>query len=416
MRRTALSPVGPATIATTPAPTSEQLIATSLRGLHRIPVVGRLLLVYTGSRALSLGFFGLLFALAPTLNLPLANFTGSRPGFLVFLTGWDGAYYRQIALHGYPSQVPVDASGHVIGNAWAFLPIYPWLTRGLMLSTGVTYSWAAVLLSLVLGAIATVLLYRLLVDRIGERRALWAGTLFCAGPMTFVFETGYAESLFLALLFASLLFIIQRHYLLAIPFGLVAAFTRPGELALAATIGILFIVQLVRREAISVAERARMIVAGLSLALAGFAWPVIADTVTGDKSAYFDTELSWWTGWIGRVHFVPFTPWFDLFYRYLGIAGVAIVLVFIGAFVFWLLTRSSRVLGDGLLAFTGSYGAYLIAVFLPQQSIARLILPLSPLLGTRLFTSTPRASRITLAVLVAMQPFAILVLWFIYPP
>jgi hypothetical protein len=414
VNRAALTASGTTTLA--PAPLGERLVVPSIRRRARIPAAGRVLLIYLGSRVVSLAFFLAIFGLAPALGLPYASHQAVRPGFLGFLSAWDGKYYRQVAMHGYPAQLPVDAHGHVIANAWAFLPIYPWLTRGLMLTSGLSFSAAGVILSLVAGGFAALLLYRLLAPRIGERPALWAIVFFCAGPITFVFELTYAESLFLALLFASLLLIVRKNYLLAVPFGVAAAFTRPGELTLAATLGILFIAQLVRRDVVRPSERIRMIVAGVSLALAGFAWPVIADAVTGNKSAYFDTELSWWTGWVGRVHFVPFAPWFDLFYRYLGAAGVAIVLLLMVGFVFWLTRRPMRILGDEILAFSGSYGAYLIAVFLPQQSIARLLLPLSPLLGTPLATRSPRARRITLAVLVALQPAAIVVLWFIYPP
>lgn len=92
------------------------------------------------------------------------------------------------------------------------------------------------------------------------------------------------------------------------------------------------------------------------------------------------------------------------------------MLVLIAGFVVWLTRRPMRILGDELLAFTGSYGAYLVAVFLPQQSIVRLLLPLSPLLGTPLLTSSRRLPRILLAVFVVLQPFVIAILWFIYPP
>jgi len=419
-RRATLSVAGSVTVAPARTPTAdelaEQLIAPTIRGIRRIPAVGRVALIYAGSRVISVGFFLAVYAIAPVLHLRYASHLATRPSFFSLLSAWDGKYYEQIAVHSYPTQLPVDAAGHVVSNAWAFLPIYPWLTRGVMLTTGLDFSASGVIVSLIAGALAAILLYRLLVDRIGEHRALWSVTFFCAGPMAFVFELTYAESLSLALLFAALLAITQRHYLLSIPFGVAAAFTRPGELALAATIAILFIIALVRRETVAPGERIRMIIAGVSLALAGFAWPLIANAVTGHKSAYFDTELSWWTGWVGRVHFFPFAPWFDLFDRYLGIAGFLIVVSIIAAFVVWLTRRQMRALGDGILAFVASYGAYLFAVFLPQQSIARLIMPMSPLLGTPAFTQSPRARRIILAALIISQPFAIIVLWMLYPP
>jgi hypothetical protein len=411
LTRAALStatPVAPSFSGVLPAPAE--------RVRRRLPAWGIVLALFAASRVLSSGLLVAAYWLAPVLHLPYASSRETRPSFLNLLSGWDGKFYRQIALHGYPAQLPLDAQGHVESNAWAFLPVYPWLTRGVMLVTGLSFPVAGILLAALFAACAALLLYRLLVARIGPIPALWAAAFFCFGPMTFLYETTYAESLFLALLLAALILMVSRHYLLMIPVGIAAAFTRPGELALAGALGVLFVAQLVRRDSVPRGERVRMIVAGVALAVAGFAWPVIADTVTGDKSAYFDTELSWWTGWVGRVHFIPFAPWFDLFYHYLGAVGIPLVLAFIAGFVWWLTRRSMRVLGDEVLAFSGSYAAYLLAVFLPQQSVARLLLPLSPLVGTPLFTRTPRARRITLAVLIAMQPVAIILLWFIYPP
>ncbi len=75
-----------------------------------------------------------------------------------------------------------------------------------------------------------------------------------------------------------------------------------------------------------------------------------------------------------------------------------------------------RVLGDEILAFTGSYGAYLVAVFLPQQSLLRLLLPLSPLLGAPVLTRSVVIRRIALGVFIASQPVAIALLWFLGPP
>jgi hypothetical protein len=384
--------------------------------VRRLPVWGLVLAIYAASRVFTTGLFALIYFLAPVLHLPYASHRATRPGFLQLFSAWDGKYYRQIALTGYPAQLPLDSGGHVAPNSWAFLPVYPWLTHGFMMVTGLSFTAAGSILSLLFGAGAAVLLYQLLVGRIGTRAAVWASACFSLGPMSFLFQVTYAESLFLVLLFACLLLMSMKHYLLMIPFGVTAAFTHPGELALAAALGILFIAQLVRREVVGRVERIRMIVAGLVLGAAGFAWPLIADSVTGNKSAYFDTELAWWTGWVGRVeHFVPFTPWFDLFYRYLGAVGIVAVIALVGGFVFWLTRRPMRVLGDEILAFSGSYGAYLVAVFLPQQSIARLLLPLSPLLGTPALARNANARRITLGLLVALQPFAIAVLWFIYP-
>jgi hypothetical protein len=384
-------------------------------GRRAIPAWGLVLAIYAGSRVLTTAILGIIFWLAPTLGWKFGD-AGSRPTFLSFMDSWDGKFYRQIALHGYPTQLPLDAHGHVEPNAWAFLPIYPWLTRGVTGATGLSFSAAGVLLAVLFGAGAAVILYRMLLPRVGHTAAIWSVVFFCVGPMSFILQATYAESLFLLLAFASLAAMIARRYLLMIPFGVAAAFTHPGALALAAGLGIVFLVRLIRREKVVVRELIGMIVAGVIIAVAGFAWPLIAGAVTGFKGAYFDTELAWWTGYVGRTHFFPFTPWFVMADTYLGIAGIILVIVVVAGFVWWLSRRSMRVLGDDILAFTGSYGAYLVAVFLPQQSLVRLLLPLSPLLGTPVLTRSPIVRRIVLGVLIASQPVAIIFLWFLGPP
>ncbi|MFP3394570.1 hypothetical protein SB782_38000, partial [Brevibacillus sp. SIMBA_076] len=69
----------------------------------------------------------------------------------------------------------------------------------------------------------------------------------------------------------------------------------------------------------------------------------------------------------------------------------------------WILTRPSvRALGTDMVAYAASYGLYLFAVFLPQQSTFRLLLPLSPLAGARGLTRNRRARSATLITCIAL--------------
>ena len=75
-----------------------------------------------------------------------------------------------------------------------------------------------------------------------------------------------------------------------------------------------------------------------------------------------------------------------------------------------------KALGIEVTAYAASYALYLFAVFLPQQSLFRLLLPLSPLAGAPGLTRNVRARSIVLAVCVVLQPVALLLLWFLgYP-
>ena len=140
------------------------------------------------------------------------------------------------------------------------------------------------------------------------------------------------------------------------------------------------------------------------------------DAITGDPSGYFDTELAWWRAYLGRVIFVPFTPFFLFYGKLWGLWGVLLVVVVLGAVVFWLTRRSTRTYGADLWTFSAAYIAYLVAVFLPTQSLIRQLLPLSPLLGHPGLSRSRRRRVISLTVSVAAAAHRDLVLWVVYPP
>ncbi|WP_104177984.1 hypothetical protein [Cryobacterium sp. Y50] len=390
-----------------------------LRALHpwlgRLPPWGLVLLIWAGSRLLTTTLLATLFAVATRLDWPFASYR-SDPNFFTFSGSWDSSFYRQIALHGYPSELPTDAAGQVEPNAWAFLPVFPWLVRGVSAVTALDFYVAGTLVAIAFGVGAALMLYRLLAPRVGEHCALWAVALFCFGPLSFILQVAYAESLFLFLVFASLGLMLSKRYLLMIPLAVVAAFTRPGVLALSLALAILLVLRWRERDRFAWRERWSIVVAGLAIAAAGLAWPLVAGAVTGASDAYLDTELSWWTGFVGRVEFVPLTPWFLMAGQYLGVAGTVLVLVLVAGFGWWLSRRALHPLRPEIVAYSASYGLYLVAVFLPQQSLFRLLLPLAPLLGDPAIARSKPLRRGLLAVSVALQPVAIVLLWFVgYP-
>jgi hypothetical protein len=240
--------------------------------------------------------------------------------------------------------------------------------------------------------------------------------MFCFGPVAFVLQLPYAESLFCLLVFGSLVALSSRRYLVVIVLGVIAAFTRPGELALPLAIGILLVIRWRRRDEYPTTERVWMIVAAIITGLAGLAWPIVAGLVTGNPSAYVDTELSWWTGFVGRASFVPLTPWFIFAGHYVGVIGIILVVACIAATAWWLSRRSIRAIGAPTLLFGASYLLYLLAVFLPQESIFRLLLPLTPLLGDPALSTSRTARWVVLGIAIVLQPVAVILLWQIgYP-
>jgi hypothetical protein len=272
------------------------------------------LTVYLASRVFSLVLLAVVWEVGR-----LAGFEFRTPGaelsLLDFTTSWDADRYRTIALQGYPSVLPTDAAGNVLPNEWAFLPVFPTLCHLLMVATGMPFSGAALLLSTVSGAGAALVLYRLVADAVGHRGAVWAVLLLCFGPLGFLFSVGYAEGLMLLTLFGGVLAMQRRRYGLVLACGVVAAFTRPGALALALALAVHLVVRWrTERPAGSSAwpwrvlprrDLVQIVTAGVAVAAAGLAWPVVAHLATGQHDAYLQTEMAWWVDYVGRPGFVP---------------------------------------------------------------------------------------------------------------
>ncbi|WP_419819276.1 hypothetical protein [Glaciibacter flavus] len=381
----------------------------------------RVVIVFAVSRAVTTA---LMLVLASVQG---ANpWTGDHPAYLDFASIWDGRWYDIVAVAGYPAQLPMTADGHVGENAWAFMPGYPFLVRVLMLVSNQPWSPVAVFVSLAFGLGTALLFYRLLIRHIDTSSALFAVTLFCFAPLSPMMQVAYAESMYLFLLTLALLLLDEHRYVLLLPVIGLMAFTRPSGLAFALAIGLHVLYRWVRRRRhpfppMQMLEAAGAMVFSL---LAGLAWPLIAWVATGDMSAYTDTELAWRMPYIGYVDLVPFTAWFQGAHWWIvfalapgapevgkWVAAIIIVVLLIVAFVVVLFLPAVRRLGVDIRFWLASYGLYLLAVFFPQSSTFRLLMPMFPLLGA---VAQPRSRvyRIALVVIaVALQWGWLLIAW-----
>jgi hypothetical protein len=382
-------------------------------GSRRLPVWAVLIGVFAASRIVSTGVLWLLWA--TTQGQWFSHYDGG-PAFWEYLQSWDVQWYRRVAYEGYPLELPIDENGDVRQNTWAFFPVFPMLVR-LVALTGLDYFVAATVVATGFGLLATLALHRMLAQHFAPTQALWGAIFFASGPLSWLLQVGYAESTYLFFLFCALAAMVSRHYLLMIPFALVASFTHPGTLALAAALGLQGILRLARRQRILWHEWVTVGSAILLITAAALFWPVLIAQLTGDPSGYFDTELGWWRQYLGRVIFVPFTPFYLLYGMLWGWFGYALVTVVLAAVVVWLTRPSTRALGADVWTFTVMYIAYLVAVFLPTQSLIRMLLPLSPLLGHPGLSATPRRRWTVLLVgALPLQAFAVFWLWVVYPP
>lgn len=298
---------------------------------------------------------------------------------------FDGSWYRQIAEHGYPSEIPVGADGEVQQNAWAFFPLYPALARGLMVVTRLPWEVAAPLLSTLLAAGALLLVHRCVAEGAPRAVAAWPGlplatvALVSVFPTSPVLQAAYTESLALLLVAGALLALVRRRYGWAAVAVVGLGFTRAVALPMAVVVAVHAAVRwrAARRGDDELPARTVVALTGLAaLAVAsGFAWPAICGIVTGDPAAYVHTQESWRglhsvAPFVGWSYVPPF--WFDDAWPLVVLPGVAFTVAVIAA-------PSAFRLGRELHAWSAAYVLYIAAVVEPGSSLARFLILAFPL-------------------------------------
>jgi len=180
------------------------------------------LLAYAGSRVIT------------TFAIGLAAMA-SKQAFHRVLTVWDGRWYLRIAVHGYPTSVPqgdfYHGTGRQVQSAVAFFPLYSLLMRALdrILPGGADVAGAV--LALLIGALATVVVW-VVADKVAGRTvADRAAVLFAFSPGAFVLSLVYAEGLLVLLSAGCLLALLERRWLLAGGLAALAGATRPNATA-----------------------------------------------------------------------------------------------------------------------------------------------------------------------------------------
>lgn len=295
---------------------------------------------------------------------------GADPGYLTALSNWDGQWFSQIAHDGYPTELP-RVEGHVEQNAWAFYPLYPGLSRLLMTLFHLPFEVAASAVSLLAGAAAMVLVFRM-VERAGGRfNATTTVAAVCLFPAAPVLQAAYAESLSLLLIVLCLTLLRARRFGWLVVATLLLAFCRPIVLPLAAVIGLHGLLRWRRRHTEAMPRREVWGYVGTaSFAIVSFAfWPVVCGLVTGEADAFMLTEKAWmldeqdgWPSWLASA--------LDSEGRAFAVVGIlACALVFAMA---W--RRAGRAWGTELQLWGPIYFLYLIGSTRPTTSILRYVM------------------------------------------
>lgn len=338
-------------------------------------------------------------------------YTPARPDLLDYSTMWDAHWFLIIAEAGYPSELPVDEHGQLTDNAWAFMPVFPMLARVVML-TGLPWEATAVGIALVASAGFAVVAHRLLLDTVPSRALLALAIILCS-PLSPVLQIGYAESLGLLGLAACLLAWRRKDWLWLAVLVPVTALTRPVGLALAFAMAIVLLVRWMRRRREPWPVRDRWMTLGLACwaGVWGLAWPLICGLTVGDLDAYVETELVWRRAYLGPVELEPFMPWIVGFDWWFGGAGLPLLLLLVGATAWGLSTRAARSIGLEAWAWVVAYLVYLLAVWFPQTSTFRILMPIFPIAGALALARPAWLRAAMLVVSIALQPVWLWCCW-----
>jgi hypothetical protein len=205
------------------------------------------------------------------------------------LTRFDGGYYQQIALHGYPTFLPSDAAGHTVQSDIGFFPLFPSVVRAVMAASGLGFVAAALLVNVLASTAAAALIFRIAQRELATLPGLVASSLWVVWPISFVLNLAYAEAMFSLLAAGCLALLLDRRYMAAGAVAALASATRPNGLVLAACCGVAFV--LAKRRG----ERLVRPALGVLVAPAGIvAYFVYLWARTGHLDAWLRTESQGW--------------------------------------------------------------------------------------------------------------------------
>lgn len=341
---------------------------------------------------------------------------GEHLDYLSFISTWDAGWYEQIALNGYPSELPINAMGAVQQNQWAFYPIFPLLSQGISRLTGIAYYPVAAAVALLAGFAAAWIIYLLFDASVKAARlarsgsdsadaelastlALWGVALVSFLPVAPVLQAPYAESLNLVFLAGALLCLVKGRYGWLVPVAALACLSRPVGVPLGAVAGLWWFACWARSSRVmgigtAFVRHAGQLVSALLVCACALVWPAIAWWATGRVDAYTATETAW-----RGTHLAPIEPWLTQGYIYFGYAApILLVLLILGFAALCLSPVARGVLAAPLNLWCACYFAYLILFLNPQSSTFRLLLPLFPLVVVVAALSRSRAYRWALLV------------------
>jgi hypothetical protein len=233
----------------------------------------------------------------------LVGFQVSPDAALNLPARFDAGWYAGIALDGYSFEGRFDKQQNI-----AFFPAFPMLERAAGYPLGAfapgvpkerriaRLLWGGVIVSLLAFAWASVYLWRLARDTIGEDRAGAAVALLAAYPFSLFFSVPYTESLFLLGAVATIYHFRRGELARAAAWGLLVGLTRPNGCFLSIVLAVLVVEKF--RDKLRVSEISKSPHSQMSKSLAAAAAPGVGMLI---YSAYVHHLTGAWFGW-ARLH------------------------------------------------------------------------------------------------------------------
>lgn len=332
-------------------------------------------------------------AVDPRTDYFVHSTTPADPGLLGVSTTWDGQWYWSIAELGYRSVA--EDSSIAAQWAWAFPPGYPKTVAAVMHVSGLSFPAAAVMVSLIAGAVASVLLYRLAqyyVGPLGAAGLVAVTNSFVTAPLL---QVAYSESLALVLLLWAMLAIRRQSYWWAVVPVVLLSLTRlitPPLAAVAVASAVYRWRSTTARpskwEALSIA------VLATTCLFSAFAWPTVANGLAGSPIAG-RLQVSFQRAPLG---------WFGALQRDAPVLLPFLVLIV--AALMLLAWRNRHFWGIEMATWAVSYPLFVLTVASISAGILRYLLLAFPLglmlIGTAKSTTRTRVSLIGVVCLLGI--------------
>ena len=164
----------------------------------------------------------------------------------LLLMKWDGAFYLEVARHGYDIALTYRPDGSLVNTDIVFFPLYPFLVAVLGSAIGVVA--AALLLSLAAGIVAAVVMCGIGEHLYDKRTGVFLAALWGAAPTAIVESMAYPEALYTAFAALTVLFLLRERWIAAGVAAFFAGLAHPTGVAAVLTIGVCALATLLRRE------------------------------------------------------------------------------------------------------------------------------------------------------------------------